>query len=139
LFFLAVVLWFVPVLSVRFSSEQWSALAFLAGLSLLPLQPGEADPGVLGTVGAGVMFGLAFDFRFQLALALVPIVAWMALRGTRRLRDVTRVTLGVAVAVGLGMLVDHWFYGVSVLTPWRYLQINVLQGKAAEFGVMPWW
>jgi phosphatidylinositol glycan class B len=139
LFFLAVVLWFVPVLSVRFSSEQWSALAFLTGVCLLPLETGGADPGLLRMAGAGVLFGLAFDFRFQLALADVPVVAWMALRGSRRWRDVTRVSLGAVVAVGLGVLVDRWFYGDSVLTSWRYVQINLLHGKAAEFGVMPWW
>jgi phosphatidylinositol glycan class B len=139
LFLLAVALWFVPVLSVRFSSEQWSALAFLTGVSLLPLELEGVDRGLMRIGGAGLLFGLAFDFRFQIALAVVPIVAWMTLGGTRRWRDVTLVSAGAAAAVGLGVLVDRWFYGVPVLTFWRYLQVNVLQGKAAEFGVMPWW
>ena len=34
---------------------------------------------------------------------------------------------------------DTWFYGHFVFTPWRYFDANILQGKAAEFGVAPWW
>jgi phosphatidylinositol glycan class B len=139
LFFLASVLWFVPVLAVRFSSENWSALAFLAGVSLLPLESGATEAGLPRLGAAGFLFGLALDFRFQLVLAEVPIVVWMVMQPKRGWRDVAWLSLGVCAAVGLGVLVDRWFYGVPVLTFWRYVEINVLQGKAADFGVMPWW
>jgi phosphatidylinositol glycan class B len=139
LFFLAVVLWFVPVLAVRFSSENWSALAFLMGVSLLPLESAATDAGLLRLAGAGLLFGLAFDFRFQLVLAEAPIAVWVVLGSKRRWRDVTGAGLGACAGVVLGVLIDRWFYGTPVLTFWRYVEINVLQGKAAEFGVMPWW
>jgi phosphatidylinositol glycan class B len=138
-FFLATVLWFVPVLAVRFSSENWSALAFLAGVSLLSLESGMTDAGLLRLGGAGLLFGLAFDFRFQLVLAEAPIAVWVLRESKRRWRDAMWMGLGACAGVVIGVLVDRWFYGVPVLAFWRYVEINVLQGKSAEFGVLPWW
>ena len=135
----AILLWFVPYLSVRFSSENWSGLAFLSGLSLLPLS-GTDDRRPAPRFGAaGLLLGLSFVFRFQMGFAIAGGVAWLLLQRRTRWTHAAVLVVGGLLALAIGMAADHWFYGDFVVTQWRYFQSNVLQGKAAEFGVSPWW
>ena len=43
------------------------------------------------------------------------------------------------IAILINILIDRWFYGDFVFTPWSYFAINLIESKAAEFGVFPWW
>lgn len=36
-------------------------------------------------------------------------------------------------------MADYWLYGQWVFTPFRYFDVNLLQSKASEFGVTPFW
>ena len=136
---LAILLWFVPTLSVRFSSENWSGLAFVAGLGLLPLAPTDDRQSALRSGAAGLLLGLSFVFRFQTGFAIAGVAAWLGLQRQLRWTHAAAIIAGGLCAVAIGLAADHWFYGNVVFTQWRYFQANVLQGKAAEFGVSPWW
>jgi phosphatidylinositol glycan class B len=136
---LAILLWFVPTLSVRFSSENWSGLAFLAALGLLPLSSIDDRQSTLRSAAAGLLLGLAFVFRFQMVFAIAGVAAWLLFQRRLRWGHIAAVAAGGLIAVTIGVAADHWFYGNLVFTQWRYFQSNVLQGKAAGFGVSPWW
>ncbi len=142
-------LWFVPFLSVRFSSENLAALTFWAGLLLIirglfgiDVTRGRA---ALLSLAGGSLLGLSFYFRFQMGFALVGAAAWIGWQlATRRqgrvpVRNLFLVLVGAAAAAALGTLADYWLYGELVFTPYRYLDTNLLHGKAAEFGASPWW
>ena len=135
----AIFVWFMPYLSVRFSSENWSSLAFLGGLSLFPFEDSDDPKSSSSLILAGLLLGLAFVFRFQIGFALVGMGAWLAARRRISLNGLLLLSLGGLVAVAIGTAADAWYYGQFVFTPWRYLDANILQGKAAEFGVSPWW
>jgi phosphatidylinositol glycan class B len=136
---LAILLWFVPTLSVRFSSENWSGLAFLGGVGLLPLSAAEDRQSALRSAAAGLLLGFAFVFRFQVGFAIAGVAAWLLLQRRLRWTRAATIIAGGLCAVAIGLAADHWLYGNSVVTQWRYLEANVLRGKAAEFGVSPWW
>ena len=87
----------------------------------------------------GILLGLAFEVRYQVGVMVAGVGLWALL--VRRLRPSTLGGLlaGVLAAVALGTAVDRWFYGEWVFAPWNYLRINVLEHKAASFGVSPWW
>jgi phosphatidylinositol glycan class B len=47
--------------------------------------------------------------------------------------------LGFALFFFLGVLFDYWLYSKWVSTFWNYLYQNMFLGKAASFGVEPWY
>ncbi len=132
----AIFLWYMPYISVRFSSESWSAICLLAATLLLLRRRSE----VAGPLAmAGFLMGLAFVFRFQSAFAAGGLVAWLFFQQRVRWTALIPLAAGGLSAVALGFAVDTWFYGAPVFTPWRYFEANIVHGKAAEFGVSPWW
>ncbi len=142
----AVFCWFMPILSVRFSSENWSALTLLAGLYFL-LVTEEDNTGktryrqIAEPLLAGIFFGLSFWFRFQTAFALLGIGLWVLFMRRPRLPIGSLLSLiaGGLFSLGLGVVSDRMFYGEWLLTPYNYYEVNILQDKAASFGVEPWW
>ena len=70
--------WLMPYLNVRFSSENTSAICFFGGLLLL-LTTMDGSPGrkPIGLITAGVLRGLSFFFRYQIAFAGVGLGAWL--------------------------------------------------------------
>lgn len=84
---------------------------------------------------AGVLLGLVFCLRFQLAPALGIVAAW-----TCRLELRARwlpMALGLLIpATGMG-LVDLFTWGSLFHSVWRSFQINIGQGVSNEFGVRP--
>jgi phosphatidylinositol glycan class B len=132
--------WFMPFLGVRFSSENWSALSFLLGLSLLPLDPSErSEFRAADYFAAGLALGLAFVFRFQMGFALAGVGLWILIRSRFGWVRIGSLVAGGVAAIAIGTVVDWWFYGDLVFTPWTYFASNIIQGKAATFGVAPWW
>lgn len=141
--------WCALYSGVRFSSENWSgllvAVAFLAyplprGSGARQFSPvGAGAPSGGKVVLAGLMFGLAFLFRYQVALMVVGFVGWLVLVGKEKMVRLLLLFLGGSLAVALGTILDFWLYGEWVLAPWNYLAVNLIEGKAATFGSEPWW
>ncbi|MDF2696523.1 MAG: Mannosyltransferase [Labilithrix sp.] len=138
---------FLPYLFVRTSSESGSMAALTAAFALLlegatPHEgsrswsvPALSRPGraLLG----GLLFGVAFEMRFQTAFVAVGIVAWLGLVGRASLRSLGTIALGTLVAIALGAFVDRWGYGMWTFPAWTYFQANVLEGAAGFFGSDP--
>ena len=138
---------FLPYLFVRTSSESGSMAALTAGFSVLlsgaaPLAAGRAwaVPALSRQARlllAGVLFGVAFEMRFQTALVALGLLAWLRLAGKASLVSLGSVALGGAFAVALCVLVDRWGYGAWTFPAWTYFQANVLEGAAGTFGSDP--
>ena len=130
-------LWFMPYLSVRFSSENLAGLAFLAGIfCLLRLPAGRQTAWMLV---AGLAFGLSFCFRFQMAFAVVGVMAWLVWVRKMPFSNLPALAAGGLAALGVGALTDRWLYGAWVCPPYNYFAANILENKAASWGTAPVW
>lgn len=136
-FFLTFFLWYFFYIGVRFSSENWSALALGFGISLL--YPFEKVEKLKPYFFAGILFGLAFHFRYQIAFAIFGLILWLIVFQKAKLAQLNSLILGGLLSFFLGVAIDAWFYGEWVLAPWNYLQQNLIEDKVSGFGVEPWW
>jgi GPI mannosyltransferase 3 len=135
---------FLPYLMVRTSSETASgALAALAVVALgLPHgAPVSAHGGRARPLLAGLLAGLAFECRYQIAFLLVGPVLYWGVRALRRADQGARALAGFAwgfvLALLVGAVCDRVGYGHWALPAWGYFRENVLHGVAARFGVEP--
>lgn len=135
---LVFLLWFMPYLQVRYSSECWSGIVFLTAIYHLLKFERETDyhPGLLFI--AGVLSGLSFFFRFQMGFAIIGAFGWLINRKVK-VRDLAIFVAGGLLAGAVCIALDCWFYDELVLTPYQYFKSNIVEGKAANWGVSPWW
>lgn len=133
---------FLPYLFVRTSSETLSMAALTAAAAvLLPACEPRAPHAFRGTarrvLAVGVLFGVAFEARYQTAIAALSTFGWLAVVGRARPRVLASFVLGGAAVVGLSALVDAWGYGGVAFPPLSYARTNLLEGAAALFGSDP--
>lgn len=135
----AIGLWFLPFLSVRFSSETWSGALFFMALALYMLRLNRKES--LGYAALiGLLLGFSFNMRFQTGILIFGFFLWLLLvDGAWKKRSFYVLSFFALIAVFIGVLFDYWLYGNFVFTPWNYADVNILQGKAAEFGTDPWY
>jgi glycosyl transferase family 22 (putative mannosyltransferase) len=142
---------FVPYLAVRTSSENVSCslltIGFcfvMDGLDAGGRPAGGPDRGNRSALSApvafagGALFGLAFECRFQTAVLVAGLIAWLVV--FRRLRPIGALSLaaGVTAALAVGLLVDRWGYGEWTLPAVHYFRRNVVDRIASrDFGVTP--
>ena len=141
--------WIMLYSGGRFASESWSGLSLALGFLLYPLDRGagavQRSGHQVSSAAAsrylliGLLFGLAFEFRYQVAIAILGFGAWLVFIAKERWWRIMLLVLGGLLALGLGSLADFWLYGEWVNAPWNYLEQNLVEGKAATFGTMPWW
>jgi phosphatidylinositol glycan class B len=133
--------WFIPYLNVRFSSENFAGISFVAALLFLPdvFKRGAIKASAMQYVLAGFCLASAFYFRFQIAFAVLGLLLWLLLYARPLWKVYLFLFLGALVAITLNILVDHWFYGEWVLSPFRYYEANIVQNVASAYGVMPWY
>lgn len=132
---LSLFLWFGVYNAVRFSSENLSALFFVAGFCLAL----KNQNSLVKFLAAGILLGISFLLRFQSGFMIAGILCWLLFIRKEKWLPLISCGAGIIAAVLLGVLVDRWFYGEWVLSCWNYFNQNILLGKAAGFGVEPWW
>lgn len=137
---LSYLLWFIPFLSVRYSSETMGAAFLLFALArIIGSRKAGAGDSVNVALGTGVLLCLSFEFRYQMAFAIAGIVLWsFAVRRTRAV-NILAAACGFVVTLALCTLCDSAFYGNPVFAPWNYFRENILNGVAATFGTAPWY
>jgi phosphatidylinositol glycan class B len=130
----------MPVVSVRFSSENYSGLLFLSAVYLiLKNNSCSTSQQWLRLPCAGLLLGFSFYFRFQVGFAILGLGMWLLFMGKMKWSHLLCLALFGAIAA-LGCTgVDRWFYGDWVLTPVNYFHSNIVENKAANWGVDPWW
>ena len=162
-------LWLIPYLAVRTSSESLAGDFFAYGVAVLLLgstaarkgmpsgtdEPDEPDEPTMAEGGikfplavvliAGLCFGLAFEFRFQVAFAVMGVMAWILFRSAESWRGaigkLALMGVGVAVPIVCGTLIDRWGYGEWTVVPWNYFHKDVVEGRPSlDGGAQPlWW
>lgn len=137
LLFYTCFLWFLPFLGVRYSSENWGAMFFFAGLYCMLFSKTLNRNYWLFT--GGLLMGLSFYFRFQMGFAIVGFMAWAAFNKKYNVREYGVLILGGILAIIAGTLADYWLYNQWVLTHYNYYFRNIVEGVAATFGVSPAW
>ena len=86
-----------------------------------------------------MLFGLSFEFRYQLALAVVGFLTWVLVTRKLNYKHLGLLIIGGLIAVGIGTVADRWLYGEWVFAPWNYLYQNLVAGKAAGYGSEPFY
>jgi len=131
----------LPYIGVRFSSENWSTCFLLLGISLLFKYVSTDATPFNGRIFffIGILFGLSFLFRYQSAILLVGLALWACVFRYREIKYWMIMFTGFILVFLLGILIDHWYYDEWVLTIWNYFRVNLMEGKASEFGTEPWW
>jgi phosphatidylinositol glycan class B len=130
-------IWFMPLLLVRFSSENYSGLCMFLSVGYLWMA-GE-KPRWKDYLFSGIFAGLAFLFRYQSALMIVPLFARLCLINKPGLRNVLIFFFSALVVTGTGFLFDHWLYNDWVFAPWNYFHANLVEDKLSGFGLKPWY
>lgn len=126
--------WYVPFLSARTSSENFSGSLLAIGFGSFFLL---AERPRLAALCSGLALGLSFDLRYQTGLAVVGFFAWLALVRRSALSVLAVFAAGVLLAVAVGLAVDRWGYGEWVAAPWNYLRANLIEGRSLQWGRQP--
>lgn len=128
-------LWFIPYISVRFSSENYSAAFLLLGLYFLI----KEKKTFWHFLHIGALFGLSVLFRYQISIAVFGVFLWFIFKSGIQLRKLIPVFFGFFIVIITGFFLDYLFYNEFVFTTYNYLKLNLIEGKASVFGVNPWW
>lgn len=127
-------IWYVPYLGVRFSSETWSAIFLIFAMGSFFAEKQSAKTIIL----TGLFFGISFLFRYQILFALVGFGIWFLLFNRRNWKNPVLIIGTFLVVFAVGILIDSWFYGEVTISVWNYFNHNILLDKASEFGRYPW-
>lgn len=123
--------WFVPFIHARPSAENWCASAFLVAL---PLVLENKKP-----LLAGCFLALSFIFRYQMIVPIGALALWMIIYKKIDVKNFLLVTFGFLLVNAVSTVIDYWGYGTWTFAPWNYWYHNIIEKRAASFGVEPWW
>jgi phosphatidylinositol glycan class B len=135
----ALLLWFIPYTSVRFSAEGFSGMLFCFAAGILLQHNENTSRRYLQLLLAGLFLGFAWFARVQLGFALVGVAIWVLFISKWGFRYWSVLLLSFIIATGICVGIDYWLYREWVFTPYNYFEVNLLHNKASEFGVSPWW
>ncbi|MGF7080823.1 hypothetical protein [Mucilaginibacter sp. UYCu711] len=127
-------LWFLPIINVRFSSETWSGMFLIIALGLI--NKNTENPWHYFIVG--VLLGIMFEFRFQMALCIVGIFAWLAVYN-KAYKSILKASLGIIAVVLLATVLDYYYYGMLTFVPYNYFKTNIIDKVAGNYGLLPWY
>jgi len=134
LYFLSFFLWFIPFISVRFSSETWSGLTFLLGFSFVFRDDSLNSKGFF----LGILLGLAFLFRFQVGILILGLLLWMIIIRKDSWKYIYQIIMAFILVIQVGAILDALFYGQYTYTFWNYFNTNILNAVSERFGTSPW-
>ncbi len=129
-------LWFAMYNHVRFSSETWSAFFLFIGVAMIHKW---SKMNFSQAFFIGVVLGISFLFRFQIAFSFIGIGLFLIFRIRLKWNLILLSVLGFLFVLGIGFLIDSWFYDAWVFTPWNYYYQNIVMEKASGFGESPWY
>lgn len=139
LYLIAALLWLLPYLGVRTSSETMSAAMICIGVALLAWREDIAAPArrLAFAALAGFAFGLCFEVRYGSVVLAVGAAAAFLRNSQGRLLLLLGLTFGGVLALALGVLADKWGYGEIAFPALSYIEQNFVAGKANSFGTAP--
>lgn len=129
--FVLLSLWFIPFFHARPTAENWCASAFIIAL-----------PWVLSnkkSLLAGFFLALSFIFRYQMIVPIGALALWMIVFKKISLKNFFLISIGFLITNAVSTIIDYWGYGTWTFAPWNYWYHNIVEKRAASFGVEPWW
>lgn len=127
-------LWFLPSISVRFSSEVWAGLCLLLSVGLI--QRNKLHKGCFFLIG--ILMGLSFEFRFQMGLSIVGILLWLLIIKKISYLNWIIIISGLSFVIVLCAVLDSFYYQTVVFTPYNYVKVNIIDDLNL-FGTEPWY
>lgn len=132
-YFLAGLFWLLPYFHARLLSENVASVFFMFGFSIvlkLMNEPFHAFKFVL----AGLLLGFSFICRFQMSFMIAGLFFWMLLVQKVSIKTICLFISGIVLALVIGLYIDFWLYHEYTLSWWNYLNLNLFQHAAANFG-----
>jgi phosphatidylinositol glycan class B len=133
-------LWFLPYISVRFSSETLSGSLFMLAFALVMLRRNPLSNSFLFKVPwviIGLIFGLAFEARFQTGIMIAGFLLWMLIIAKKSVRSILLMVFGAGIGVVLGMVCSRWLYG-QWCSPFFNIASMFLGKEGPNFSSQPW-
>lgn len=127
-------LWFVPYLSVRFSSENISGILLLFAFYVL-----TKKRTINNLLIFGALCGLMFFVRFQLAIVITTMYCWVLFVEKEKLSKVVISIISLFLVMCLGVFLDSHFYNEFTFTPYNYFYANIVEGVSANYGTSPFY
>jgi phosphatidylinositol glycan class B len=128
--------WFMPYLMVRFSSENWGAMLFFIAVALIFNQ---SSISLRKWIFIGFLLAISFFIRFQMVFAIMGLLGYLFYTKRLVISNSWMIVSGALLGLSAMVFLDYLYYDTFVFTPWQYFDQNILQDKAATFGVDPWW
>jgi phosphatidylinositol glycan class B len=131
---------FIPYIAVRFSSETMGAGFFLIGLALtLNELKFKNKIRWFYWILIGLMLGLSYIHRFQIAFFIIGLIVWLIFIQKIAFKKVALLGVSIILMIGIGIILDSYFYGEFNFSSWNYFKSNIVNDKASSFGVSPWY
>ncbi len=134
-YLLSYFLWFIPFISVRFSSETWSGLLFLLSVAIFFSNKAKTIKPYL----LGITMGFSFLFRYQMAISVVGFVLWLIFIEKIKFINLSKIIISFLFVVFIGCIIDTWFYNKIVFTPWNYFYTTIISNDVIQFGIKPYY
>lgn len=126
-------LWFSPYLYSRFSSEILAMTLLLEAIYQIEFKENKY------WFYIGSLLALSFFVRFQMAFAILGILIYLIrFRKNLKVSNFSFLT-GALIMSAVLILADSLFYSHLTFTPWEYFRANIIEHKAAGFGVSPFY
>jgi GPI mannosyltransferase 3 len=141
LIFLSPLLWFIPFISVRFSSETLSGVLFFLAVSLVSLRRNPFSRNIIYRVPwwfSGMLMGFAFNSRYLVVLMIAGFILWLLIIGKEKFKNVLYLFFGIIAGIGIGVLADYWLYG-QWCSPFYNSFIHFVQNWSTHPDSKPWW
>jgi phosphatidylinositol glycan class B len=132
-------LWFVPYIGVRFSSENIAGILFFFAITLLLRMDSPLRKSFPKLMLAGLLMGIALYIRLQMGFAFIGLAIWLLFIRKSNWSALFTLASFILVGCAISIVPDRFFYGKWVLTPLNYFVVNIVEHKAAACGVSPWW
>jgi phosphatidylinositol glycan class B len=135
---LSFLLWYIPYISVRYSSESFGTIFMLLAVILYHV-PKHKKLKTGHFILIGLVLGISFISRFQMGFMIFGFGCWVLFMNREKIKPMLIMLGGFAIGIGIGQLCDYWFYGTWVSSAYNYFYQNLVENKAAGFGVSPFW
>lgn len=129
--------WFTPMIHSRASSENLSATFLFFGLVLL--FNSLKNENLLKGIFTGLVLGCAYLVKSQIALAVAFLWFWLVIFKRKSWRTYIGASLGILIAIGIGVIIDYWGYGNWTFSTYNYFKVNIIEDRVSGFGIDPWW
>ncbi len=129
----SLLLWPLPFIHARLSSEAIGTSLFTLALIEFFKKNKRSN------LYTGVLFGISFLFRYHIGFMIFGLCLWSLIFKKKKISELTVITIMTFVIIGLSIPIDYWGYGEFTFAPYQYFLQNIIENKAANYGVSPWW